>query len=157
VKRYNEIRGSVKGGVGKPLEPPRGFRGSTDTYAFTAVPIRVIQNAEWAMKTLLILYVLSGAMLAAVAAPLMLRRVPPNPLYGFRVPKTLNNPNVWYEINAYSGTHLFWIGLGTIVFTAALSLIPHLSVGTYALACATFVLGSLAVSLFFSFRYLNRL
>jgi uncharacterized membrane protein len=109
------------------------------------------------MKTLLMLYLFSGALLAAIAVPLMMRRIGPNPLYGFRVEKTLQNPDIWYAANAYSGTQLFWIGLGTIAVSIALYFVPRMTEGTYALACAAFTLGALAISLIMSFRYLNHL
>jgi hypothetical protein len=73
------------------------------------------------------------------------------------VAKTLENPDVWYPVNAYSGAHLFWIGLGTVALSVGLYFVPGMQVGTYATAVAGFVLGALALSVFLSFRYLNRL
>src|SRR5207249_11776864 len=35
--------------------------------------------------------------LAVIAAPLALRLVAPNRLYGFRTPATLSNPELWYS------------------------------------------------------------
>ncbi len=40
---------------------------------------------------------------AAIAVPLILRKVPRNGLYGFRTPATLRDDRVWYEANAYFG------------------------------------------------------
>ena len=45
-------------------------------------------------------------LLLALSLPLMYGRVPPNPLYGFRVPRTLRHPELWYPANAYSGRWL---------------------------------------------------
>lgn len=42
---------------------------------------------------------------------MILRWVPPNPLYGFRIPATCKNKSVWYDANALSGRHLFLLGL----------------------------------------------
>ena len=109
------------------------------------------------MKTLMLMYVCSGVLLSLVAVPLMLRRVAPNPLYGFRVEKTLNNPKIWYAVNAYSGRQLFWIGLGTVAVALGLSFVPRLDVGTYSILCAAFTLGALGISLVLSFRLLSRL
>ena len=48
-----------------------------------------------------------------IAVPLARRRVPPNPLYGFRTPTTLRDEFVWYEANAYFGRGLLWAcGIG---------------------------------------------
>ncbi len=38
-----------------------------------------------------------------IAIPLILRRVPPNPVYGFRTRTTLTDNYNWYETNAYFG------------------------------------------------------
>ena len=38
-----------------------------------------------------------------VAAPLALRRVPRNVIYGFRTRATLSNDELWYAANAYFG------------------------------------------------------
>jgi len=38
-----------------------------------------------------------------IAIPLILRRVPPNPVYGFRTRTTLADENIWYATNAYFG------------------------------------------------------
>lgn len=45
-------------------------------------------------------------LLAAIAVPLMLRKVPRNFLYGFRTPATLSSDHVWYEANAHFGSRL---------------------------------------------------
>ena len=50
-------------------------------------------------------------MLILVSIPLMLRWVPQNRYFGFRVPVTLRLESVWYDANALSGRHLFVLGL----------------------------------------------
>ena len=40
---------------------------------------------------------------AAIAVPLIMRKVPRNGIYGFRTPATLRDERVWYEANAYFG------------------------------------------------------
>ena len=55
------------------------------------------------MTSLLILYVGSGLLLIILAVPLIQRRVPPNIWYGFRLPQTLNDPEIWYAVNEYGG------------------------------------------------------
>jgi hypothetical protein len=52
-----------------------------------------------------------GPILLLVSVPLMLRWVPPNHVYGFRIPATLRDKSVWYDANALSGRHLFVLGL----------------------------------------------
>jgi uncharacterized membrane protein len=42
-------------------------------------------------------------LIAVLGVPLILRKVPPNALYGFRTPRTLSSPDIWYPANAFSG------------------------------------------------------
>lgn len=109
------------------------------------------------MKTLLILYLCSGGLLTALSLPLIFRRVKPNPLYGFRVAQTLDNPEVWYEVNAYSGVRLLVAGLMTILSAIGFYLIPGLSTDTYALACLGVVGFFLIGGFFQSAIYLKKI
>jgi hypothetical protein len=43
---------------------------------------------------------------AALAVPLMLRKVPPNVVYGYRTRATLRDERTWYEANAHFGRGL---------------------------------------------------
>ena len=52
-----------------------------------------------------------GVLLAAVALPLVLRRVPMNHFYGVRVAAAFNSDALWYDINAYGGRLLFVYGV----------------------------------------------
>ncbi len=109
------------------------------------------------MKTILILYICSGGLLAALSIPLILRMVKPNYIYGFRVPKTLNNPQLWYEVNAYAGVRLLIAGIATIVVAIGFYLIPGISLDVYALACVGVFAVILVVGLAQSFAYLKKL
>jgi uncharacterized membrane protein len=42
-------------------------------------------------------------LMAASALPMVLRKVPPNLIYGFRTPKTLSSPDIWYAANRIAG------------------------------------------------------
>ena len=107
------------------------------------------------MTFILILYVSLGLLSAALAVPLMRRKIAPNSLYGFRVRRTLEDPKVWYDANAYAGRCLF--GFGTAIACLALYLIPTIDPVVYAVACLMIVLVGLAVSLILSFRFLGQL
>ncbi len=52
----------------------------------------------------------TGALIMAIAVPLMRRRVPPNGVYGMRVPATFKDEQVWYDANAACGRDLFAFG-----------------------------------------------
>jgi hypothetical protein len=109
------------------------------------------------MTTLLFLYIGFGALLAGISIPLILRKIPPNPIYGFRVPRTLNNPAIWYDANAYAGVRMLVFGLVLIVAAVGLYAVPGLGVDTYAWSVLAVVVVGLAVVVFQSFRYLRRL
>jgi hypothetical protein len=107
------------------------------------------------MTFLLAFYVAAGLVLAGLSLPLIWRKVGPNPWYGFRVRQTLDDPAVWYDVNAYAAKGLLAVGLGTSIVAAALYFVPGLDVGLYASVVAAVVLPGLAVCLFLSFRRLS--
>ena len=63
---------------------------------------------------------LAGVLLIGLAIPLVLRRVKPNHLYGFRVPATFADEHVWFEMNARAGRHMIVIGITYIALLAAM-------------------------------------
>ncbi len=73
---------------------------------------------------LLIVSVALGLLFIGVAIPLTQRRVPPNPLYGLRVPATLADETVWYEANAQAGKDMLRVGVLVIVVGAGLYFAP---------------------------------
>jgi uncharacterized membrane protein len=44
---------------------------------------------------------LACALIAVVSIPLILGKVPPNHIYGFRTSRTLSSPEIWYPANAF--------------------------------------------------------
>jgi uncharacterized membrane protein len=105
----------------------------------------------------LLLFVAEGLGLAALAVPLIRRRVPRNGWYGFRVPKTLASDDVWYPANAYCGRLLYKTGLAFALSAVLLSLVPGMNGDRYASACTTVMLIGLAITVVKSFAYLRRL
>jgi len=55
-----------------------------------------------------------GPILLIVAIPLMLRWIPRNRFFGFRVPSTLRKDSVWYDANALAGRHMFVLGASMV-------------------------------------------
>ena len=109
------------------------------------------------MVAIRIMYVASGLLLSMLSVPLILGRVPPNPLYGFRVASTLDDPKLWYAVNRYSGQRLLVVGVLAVAGAICFSWIPGIGVDAYALACLAVVGGSLFGGLVQSFRYLKAL
>ena len=72
------------------------------------------------MTGTLLIYGGMGLLVAAVALPMMYDKIPPNRFYGFRTPRTLSDPNVWYPANRVAGRNLALAGV--VVATTALVL-----------------------------------
>ena len=109
------------------------------------------------MTTLLVMYVVFGLLLVGLALPLLLDKVPPNGWYGFRVPSTLYNPDLWYKVNRYMARWLLLSGIITVAGAVALYLVPGLSVDAYAWLCLLIFAVPFAIGVVLSFRYLRRL
>jgi hypothetical protein len=84
--------------------------------------------------TLLVLYVGSAAVLIALSAPLIFRKIGPNRLYGFRTPSTLADRDLWYRVNASSGKRLAAAGVTIVAGAVAFWFVPQWSVDQYAIA-----------------------
>lgn len=59
-----------------------------------------------------------GFLWIALAIPLVLRKIRPNFWYGFRTPRTLADPELWYVANAFCGKALIAAGCATLVLWA---------------------------------------
>lgn len=46
------------------------------------------------------------ALIAAAAVPLLLKLIPPNPIYGFRTERALEDSAVWFAVNKFLGRAL---------------------------------------------------
>ena len=46
---------------------------------------------------------IADLVIALVSVPMILQLVPPNRFYGFRTPRTLASPAVWYRANLFAG------------------------------------------------------
>ena len=109
------------------------------------------------MTTLLVMYVVFGLLLAGLALPLLLDKVTPNGWYGFRVPSTLYNADLWYKVNRYMARWMLLSGIITAAGAVALFFVPGLSVDAYAWLCLLIFAVPFAVGVALSFRYLRRL
>jgi uncharacterized membrane protein len=109
-------------------------------------------------QLLVVLFIGTGLLMAGLAVPMILRIIPPNPFYGFRLPKTMKNPEIWYEINAYSGRWLFAVGLGVALSAAALYvLFPGLDKDLFASAVGIVVLILVTIMMIASLNRLRRM
>jgi len=68
------------------------------------------------------LFALVGILFVGLSIPLIQQRVAPNRYYGFRTPRTLSNPEIWYKVNHISGVDLFVAG-ALIVISSLMMLV----------------------------------
>lgn len=109
------------------------------------------------MSTLLAMYVIFGLLLAGLSVPLLLGKIPPNGWYGFRVPSTLYDADLWYKVNRYMARWMLAAGIITVVGAIGLYFVPGLSVDTYAWLCLLLFALAFLPGVVLSFRYLRRL
>ncbi|MDA1311693.1 MAG: SdpI family protein [Acidobacteria bacterium] len=64
-------------------------------------------------------YIISLVMVV-LSIPLILQKVPRNPIYGFRTPKTLSNDTIWYPANKTAGWDLLLAGVAILILTSML-------------------------------------
>lgn len=106
---------------------------------------------------LLVLYLLAGVLLVLLSIPLHRQRITPNGLYGFRVKKTMENPEIWYAVNKHFSIRLFWTGISTILAAVILYFIPSLSLDAYALSCLAIFILVFGVGIAQSVIYMQKL
>jgi len=109
------------------------------------------------VTNLLVMYVLSGGLLAALSLPLLRGKVRPNSWYGFRVPSTLGDPAVWYPVNRAMARWLLVAGVVTMAGAIALYFVPHLTLDQYAWLCLLVFAVPVTLGIFSSVRVLRRL
>ncbi len=109
------------------------------------------------MTTLMVLYIAGGILLILLAIPLYLEKIKPNPVYGFRIRKTLEDPKVWYPVNKYGAGWMMLSGFVTALTAVVFALIPGIDVDTYATACALVFATVMTVGIIITFRYMNSL
>ena len=106
---------------------------------------------------LLVIYLIMGVLLIGLSIPLMQNKIKPNGLYGFRVAKTMDDPEIWYAVNQHYSYRLFWSGVTCVAASIMLYLIPGLSMDGYALSVLGVFLIVFLVGLVQSIRYMNTL
>jgi len=77
--------------------------------------------------TILVCY----AVFSLLSIPLILRKVPRNPVYGYRTRATLNDDMLWYKANAYFGLRLLIASILSASIAVALHLWHSISPATY--------------------------
>jgi uncharacterized membrane protein len=104
-----------------------------------------------------ILYGVIGLLLIGLSIPLMRGKVPPNSWYGFRTRLTLENPEIWYPVNAWAARRLLVVGLVTVIAALFTPLIPETALPGYSLLVSIFLVVSVLLILAFGIRYARSL
>jgi len=74
---------------------------------------------------LILITIIIGMLEIVMGVPLLLQKIKPNLLFGFRLPKTLSSEEVWYKSNVYVGRD--FIIAGIVVVTGSLILLAFIS------------------------------
>lgn len=82
---------------------------------------------EKGLITICVLY----AVFCVVSLPLIFRKVPRNPVYGYRTRATLSDDELWYEANAYFGRWLVILSFLAVFAAVALYFWRGVSPETY--------------------------
>ena len=91
---------------------------------------------------------LAGMLLFAVGIPLVLKLVPPNPVYGVRTSKRFSNREVWYAANRSAGINMAIAGIAIAVAALVVPLLmPGYSEEVRVLILAAIVISSIVVML----------
>lgn len=106
------------------------------------------------MIILVFLFLFSGMFLAVISIPLILRKITPNGFYGFRVRKTMEDPEIWYTANEYSGKWLLIASLVMALSTFGLYFVPGIALDIYAYTVLSVWIFAFAVMVIVSVRYL---
>ncbi|XZE56084.1 SdpI family protein [Planctomycetaceae bacterium SH139] len=109
------------------------------------------------MPLYLLIFLAAAVALICLGVPLIQRRVPPNHWYGFRVPSTLADANVWYPANEYAAWQFVWLGIAGIVVAIAAYLIPGIQTDMYASIIGVFYLVGVPFTVVRSFVFLHSL
>ena len=94
----------------------------------------------------------------ATAIPMALSKMKPNRYYGFRTPKTLSSPTIWYAANRACGQYMIIASAVSLVFNLSYWL-PHrdLPIPALVLPMAAATVIPMLVSVVASMRFLKKL
>jgi uncharacterized membrane protein len=70
------------------------------------------------------LIIVLPALMVAIACPLILGKVPPNPWYGLRTRRTMSSQALWYKANRMGGIYLILSTLAAVAIWGGLVFVP---------------------------------
>jgi uncharacterized membrane protein len=99
----------------------------------------------------------AGALMVVLGVPMMRRRVPPNGLYGLRVPATMADEWVWYEANARTGREFVYLGAAVFAASVGLPFVPGMTNDVFGGITTSLLVGGLIVLAGIGWARANRL
>lgn len=110
------------------------------------------------MGVIAVAYGIMGLLLTGLSVPMMYDKIPPNAWYGFRTPRTLSDPDIWYAANRVAGRNLAVAGV-IVSITALLVFAMHkgISVDSAVVILLAVTLTSLIGAVVHSFIALRRM
>jgi len=107
---------------------------------------------------ILIVFTISGIAEIIQGFPLMFGKIKPNWLFGFRLPSTVSNKEIWYPVNRYLGRGLVVAGMIVLIGTLFLCMVDlGLSLVDKTLVLSFLLIIPLSVAIISSFNYLKKL
>lgn len=103
-----------------------------------------------------VVFAFTGLLFIGLAQPLIKRRIPPNGIYGFRMPDAFSSDAVWYAVNEYSARLLRMLGVVVLISIPVL-LAMELPGMFFGLSMTVIVLAGTAVVVIRSSLYLQQL
>lgn len=101
-----------------------------------------------------ILFLCTGFLFVGLSIPLINRKIPPNNLYGFRVPETLNNRELWYDVNEYSARLMRNIGY-ILLATVQILLLLRTDPTVFALLLVGILLTGTILMVILTYKYMR--
>ncbi len=96
------------------------------------------------------------ALFALLAIPLLLRKVPRNPVYGYRTRATLSSDDVWFDVNAYFGRVFLVASLAAPFAALAISRSGVFSPDTFLPASIVVLAAPIVIAGVLTTRYVGR-
>ena len=69
---------------------------------------------------IIFVFIFVGALEIVMGIPLMYEKIKPNWFYGFRLPKTVSNKDIWYKVNKKTGKDLVLSGIIVVILSLTL-------------------------------------
>ncbi len=98
-----------------------------------------------------------AAVLAGLALPMVLKKVPRNLVYGYRTRLTLSDDHVWYEANAYFGRGLLLACLASVSGILVLCRLPGLTPRAFIDLTVAVLVAPLAAAVLATWRFTRTL